>query len=106
MLFKMKLTRGYRVGAIWIAALLLTAPVAQAVTLGFIETFDSGVAGWEDNVNNPLTAVASGGEDGGAYASTTFNYNGFSDPFGGGGPVTFRASFATTRAVEHLLGTT
>lgn len=77
------------------AASLLAPVAAGAATIGFSETFDTDVAGWEDAVNAPLGFVASGGADGGGYASTTFNYLGYASPFGGdGGPVTFRASYA------------
>ncbi len=78
---------------IGIAGLMFGAFQAQSSTIGFVEEFSSDVAGWENSVNTPLTYVASGGADGGGYASATFNYNGFSSPFGGG-PVTFRGSLS------------
>ena len=93
LLLKKRIQSGTAAVVAALACLMLTASSAHAVTLGFTETFDSGVAGWEDNVNNPLSIVASGGDGGGAYASGTFNFNGYSNPFGGG-PVTFRASFS------------
>jgi hypothetical protein len=72
-----------------VAALTLGAGAASALTVPYTEDFASGVSGWEDAINNPLGFVASGGPDGGGYASGTFNYFGFVSPFGGG-PVTFR----------------
>jgi hypothetical protein len=70
-------------------ALTLCAGTASALTVPFTEDFVSGVAGWEDASSNPLSYVASGGPDGGSYASASFNYFGFTSPFGGG-PVIFR----------------
>jgi len=75
--------------AVVAAALTLSAGAAAALTVPFTEDFTSTVVGWEDSINNPLTYVASGGPDGGSYASGTFNYFNFTNPFGGG-PVTFR----------------
>jgi hypothetical protein len=71
------------------AALTSSAGAASALTVPYTEDFPSNVSGWEDAINNPLGFVASGGPDGGSYASGTFNYFGFVNPFGGG-PVTFR----------------
>jgi hypothetical protein len=82
---------------------LLTASGSHAVTIGFVEDFTANVAGWEDNVNNPLTHAASGGVDGGGYASTTFNYLGYTSPFGGG-PVTFRGSLADNASGGAFVG--
>jgi hypothetical protein len=70
-------------------ALALGAGAASALTVPFTEEFASGVSGWENASSNPLTAVGSGGPDGSSYASTSFNYFGFTSPFGGG-PVIFR----------------
>jgi hypothetical protein len=70
-------------------ALTLSAGAASALTVPFTEDFASSVSGWENATNNPLTHVASGGPDGGSYASGTFNYFNFVGPFGSG-PVTFR----------------
>ena len=75
--------------AVVAAVLTLSASAAAALTVPFTEDFVSSVAGWENSVNNALTFVASGGPDGGSYASGSFNYFGFTNPFGGG-PVTFR----------------
>jgi hypothetical protein len=72
-------------------ALALGAGAASALTVPFTEDFTSGVAGWRNGANtSDLSHVASGGPDGGAYASGTFNYFGFVPPFPGAGPVTFR----------------
>jgi hypothetical protein len=73
----------------FVLALASGAGTASALTVPFTEDFASGVSGWENATSNPLTFVASGGPDGGSYASTSFNYFGFSSPFGGG-PVIFR----------------
>jgi hypothetical protein len=70
-------------------ALTLGAGAASALTVPFTEDFASNVSGWEDSINNALIFHASGGPDGGSYASGTFNYINFFSPFGGG-PVTFR----------------
>jgi hypothetical protein len=70
-------------------ALALGAGAASALTVPFTEDFTSNVSGWENSANNPLSFVASGGPDGGSYASGTFNYFNFVGPFGSG-PVTFR----------------
>jgi len=67
------------------------AASASATSVPFTEDFDGGNAGWEDVNNDPLAAVGSGGVDGGGYVSTTFNYFGYTSPFGGG-PVLFRAT--------------
>ena len=75
---------------------------AQATTVPFSESFDSGVAGWENSVNNPLTFGATGGSDGGGYASGTFNYFGFANPFGG--PLVLRASAADNASGGAFIG--
>ena len=72
------------------AALVASASSASALTVPFTEDFTSDVAGWINTANAPLTFQATGGPDGGSHASTTLNYFGFSNPFGGG-PVVFRA---------------
>lgn len=69
-------------------ALTLGAGAASALTVPFTEDF-ANTAGWTNANNAPVTAVASGGPDGGSYVSTSFNYFGFTSPFGGG-PVIFR----------------
>src|SRR5690606_7835694 len=71
-------------------AALFGAGSASALTLPFTEDFASDVSGWEDAGNAPLTWNEAGGPDGSSYASTTFSYLGFENPFGGG-PVIFRA---------------
>lgn len=93
------------IGAIGGAGVLMTATLGQAVSVGFTESFETGPAGWEDSINNPVTAVTSGGVDGGGYVSTNFNYFGFTSPFGGdGGPVTFRASFSDNPSGGAFVG--
>lgn len=72
-------------------SLVLVGAPAGAATIPFTEEFASNVSGWENNANNPLAWVASGGPDGGSYASTSFDYFGFVAPFPGAGPITFRA---------------
>lgn len=72
------------------AALVASASSASALTVPFTEDFASDVSGWINTANAPLTFQATGGPDGGSHASTTLNYFGFSNPFGGG-PVVFRA---------------
>jgi len=71
-------------------AALWAAP-AGAVTVPFTEDFASDVAGWEDNVNDPLTFVASGGPDGSSFARGGFDFTDFVAPFPGAGPIVFRA---------------
>lgn len=84
-------------------AALMLGSGAQAVTIPFTEEFASGVSGWENNVNAPLTGIASGGPDGGSFAQATFNYLGFSNPFGGG-PVVFRASDSDNASGDAFVG--
>jgi hypothetical protein len=84
------------------AALLWNA-AAGAVTVPFTEAFATDVAGWENAASAPLTFEASGGPDGSGYASTTFNYFGFSNPFGGG-PVIFRASDSDDPSGDAFVG--
>ncbi len=67
---------------------------AQAATVPFTESFGSSVSGWENSVNLPLAYTATGGSDGGGFASGTFNFNGFVPGFGGSGPIVLRASAA------------
>lgn len=86
-----------------IAVSLFTGAAANAVTIGFVEDFATDVAGWEDAVSNPLTPIESDGVDGGAYASTTFNYLGYTNSFGGG-PVAFRGSFADSASGGAFVG--
>jgi hypothetical protein len=85
-------------------ALAASAPgAARALTVPFTEDFASNVSGWEDNVQNPLGFVASGGPDGGSYATASFDYFGFSNPFGGG-PVIFRASDSDDASGDAFVG--
>ena len=72
------------------AALVASASSASALTVPYTEEFPSNVAGWINTANEALTFQAAGGPDGSSHASTTLNYFGFSNPFGGG-PVVFRA---------------
>jgi hypothetical protein len=77
---------------------------AQGATVPFTESFDSGVSGWEDSMNLPLAYTASGGSDGGGYATGTFNYNGFVPGFGGSGPIILRASAADNASGGAFVG--
>ena len=86
------------------AALVATASSASALsTLPFTEDFTSNVSGWINTANAPLTFQASGGPDGGSYASTTLNYFGFSSPFGGG-PVVFRGHDQQNASGDAFVG--
>lgn len=87
MLNKMMLSAGL------VALVAMASTSAVAATVPFTESFDSSVSGWTDSSNLPLTFVASGGADGGGYASTVFDYDAFTSPFGGG-PTVLRATGA------------
>ena len=87
MLNKMMLSTGMA------ALMAMTSTIAGAATVPFTESFETGVVNWTDSSNLPLTFQASGGADGGGYASTTFDYSTFSSPFGGG-PIVARANGA------------
>src|SRR5262245_15865073 len=69
----------------------LLASGASAATLPVLEDFPSNERNWTGG-NPPvaLTPEDMGGPDDGAFVTTEFNFNGFSNPFGGG-PVIFRA---------------
>ena len=54
-----------------IAAVLALAAPVSAVTVPFTEDFSVDASGWLDATSGPLTWNASGGPDGGAYASAT-----------------------------------
>lgn len=86
-----------------LAALALATP-ATAVTVPFTEDFASDVAGWEDNVNDPLTFEASGGPDGSSYASGSFDFTDFSAPFPGAGPIVFRAHDSDDASGDAFVG--
>jgi len=77
---------------------------ARAATVPFTESFASGVSGWENSLNFPLAYGATGGSDGGGYASGTFNFNGFTPGFGGSGPIVLRASAADNASGGAFLG--
>lgn len=76
---------------------------AQALTIGYTEEFPENVAGWENAASLPLTWEADGGPDNSSNASTTFNWFGFSNPFGGG-PVIFRAADADNASGDAFVG--
>lgn len=76
---------------------------AQALTIGYTEEFPTNVAGWENSASAPLTWESSGGPDGSSNASTTFNWFGFSNPFGGG-PVIFRGASADNASGGAFVG--
>src|SRR5262245_27568223 len=84
----MQIRRFGRSAAIAVA-LVSGASAATALTVPYTEEFASSAAGWTNASSTPLTFVASGGPDGGSYVSGSFNYFGFTNPFGGG-PVIFR----------------
>lgn len=98
---KMKWRMRSGLGAGLLGALVATA--AQATTVPFTESFDTGVSGWEDNVNAPLGWTATGGSDGGGYASGTYDYRGYASPFGSG-PVVLRASAADSPSGGAFIG--
>ncbi|HEU4428000.1 MAG TPA: PEP-CTERM sorting domain-containing protein [Myxococcota bacterium] len=89
--------------SVFACALAICGSGAQAVTLPFSEEFATDVSGWENNANAPLTWVASGGPDGSSFAQASFNYFGFSNPFGGG-PVIFRASDSDNASGDAFVG--
>jgi hypothetical protein len=84
-------------------ALVASASSAAALTVPFTEDFTSDVSGWINTANAPLTFQATGGPDGGSYASTTLNYFGFTSPFGGG-PVVFRGHNANNASGDAFVG--
>lgn len=85
------------------AATFLAVGTASAVTIPYTEAFATDVAGWENATNAPLTFQASGGPDGSSYASATFNWFGFVNPFGGG-PVIFRANDSDNASGDAFVG--
>lgn len=85
------IVRATRQGFCTSLLVLFAAAGAGAVTVPFTESFDASVSGWENATNNPLAWTATGGSDGGGYASGTFNFLGYTSAFGGG-PVVLRAS--------------
>lgn len=86
------------------AVALLSAGTASALaTLPFTEDISSDVAGWNDAFNAPLTFQPSGGPDGSSFASSDFNFFGFSSPFGGG-PVTFRGNDSNNASGDAFVG--
>jgi hypothetical protein len=90
----------YALGAALVA---MASGSANALTVPFTEEFSSSVSGWVNNASQPLTFEASGGPDGGSHASTSFNYFGFSSPFGGG-PVIFRGNDANNASGDAFVG--
>jgi len=84
-------------------ALTLAGP-AGAVTVPFTETFAVDNAGWEDNVNDPLAWVPSGGPDGSSYASGSFDFTDFVEPFPGAGPIVFRGNGADDASGDAFVG--
>jgi hypothetical protein len=86
------------------AALGVTAAAsAYALTVPFTEEFASSTSGWLNNAGAPLSFQASGGPDSGSYVSTSFNYFGFSNPFGGG-PVIFRGNDSANASGDAFVG--
>ena len=86
-----------------LAALALHATAAGALTVPFVEDFESGSAGFEDAVGDPVSFVPTGGADGGGFVRTEFSYFGFSSPFGGG-PVIFRAHDSDDASGDAFVG--
>ena len=84
-------------------ALMSTGTASALATLPFTEDFAADVAGWEDAFGAPLTFQPTGGPDGSSYASSEFNYFGFSGSFGGG-PVTFRANDSDNASGDAFVG--
>jgi hypothetical protein len=74
----MKWTRSFH--AVLIIGLLATRNAAPAAEVPFTEDFTANVSNWADNTGlNLLAHVASGGPDGGAYASTDMSLLGLGD---------------------------
>lgn len=72
-----------------LAAALAVASTAHAASIGAFEDFDSSSANWWDSSNaGPVGWSSSGGPDGGAHATTAFN---FASSMSGDAPVLFRA---------------
>ena len=94
--------KGRIIAAAAVLAAVLGAGKASALNVPYTEDFTANVSGWEDNGSNPLTFVASGGPDGGSYASGTFNYFNYSNPFSG--PAVLRASFADGASGGNFFG--
>jgi hypothetical protein len=86
------------------AVALAWAGTASAVTIPFTEEFASNVSGWENNVSNPLTWVASGGPDGSSYATGSFDFTAFVAPFPGAGPIVFRAHDSDNASGDAFVG--
>jgi len=86
-----------------LAATSFGAGKASALTVSFTEHFATNVSGWENNASSPLTWVASGGPGGSSHAATSFNYLGFSGPFGSG-PVLFRANDVDNASGDAFVG--
>ncbi|MFO0688341.1 MAG: PEP-CTERM sorting domain-containing protein [Myxococcota bacterium] len=95
--------RKNRIGT-WIGIVaLMLASEAGALTAPFTESFDTSVSGWESSANAPLAFIASGGADGGGYASGSYNYFNYASGFGAG-PIVLRASFADTPSGGAFIG--
>jgi hypothetical protein len=76
-----------------LALILITSLAAAdvwAASLPFTENFASDASGWLDNASGSLTYSAAGGQEGGGYVSTEFNFVG--STAGGQGPVLFRGN--------------
>ncbi|MCL4684883.1 PEP-CTERM sorting domain-containing protein [Myxococcota bacterium] len=87
-----------------LAGAWLSAGTASALTtLPFTEDFATDVAGWEDSFGAPLAFQPSGGPDGSSFASSDFNFFGFSSAFGGG-PVTFRGNDSDDASGDAFVG--
>lgn len=89
--------------AIALAIALGLATSADALTVGYEESFDGSSAGWTDAINAPAGFVASGGSDGGGYVTQAYNYFGYTSSFGGG-PVLFRANGSADASGDAFVG--
>jgi len=86
-----------------LAATGLGAEKASALSVPYTEEFAAGVAGWEGSSGDPLVFEGSGGPDSSSHASTSFNYFGYSSPFGAG-PVLFRANDSDGASGDAFVG--
>jgi len=83
-------------GVLALMILTVTAAQARAATIPFTEGFDASASGWLNNASGPLNHVGSGGQDGGGYVATEFNF--VDQVVGGQGPVLFRGNATASGA--------
>ncbi len=90
---------------LWAAlAATFVAAQASAVTVPFVEEFPTDNANWEDSLNNPMGWQATGGPDGSSYATSSFDFTDFVEPFPGAGPIVFRASGSDNASGGAFIG--